>query len=329
MILVLRALGVGDLATAVPALRGLRAAFPDRTLALAAPGWLAPLVELVGGVDRLVPVAGLDPVPGPMPTGWPDHGPEWGVNLHGRGPGSHRLLRSAGSRRLGAYRCSQAGHADGPEWDDDEHEVFRWCRLLAWYGMSADPADLDLRRPAPDRVPVGVTIVHPGGKEPRRRWPLRRFAAVARRLARCGHRILITGSAAERELAEQVAACAGLPGPAVLAGRLDLAGLAALVAHARVVVSADTGVAHLATAYGTPSVVLFGPERPRRWGPPADRPWHRVLWSPRLATAPPGSALSAMSEVHPALAAIGVRRVLTAVGEAEQAGRDRDAAAAQ
>ena len=67
-----------------------RAAFPDRTLALAAPGWLAPLVELVGGVDRLIPVAGLDPVPGPVPTGWPDHAPEWGVNLHGRGPGSQQ-----------------------------------------------------------------------------------------------------------------------------------------------------------------------------------------------------------------------------------------------
>ncbi|MFJ6956292.1 glycosyltransferase family 9 protein, partial [Micromonospora aurantiaca] len=41
MILVLRALGVGDLATAVPALRGLRAGLPGRELVLAAPGWLA------------------------------------------------------------------------------------------------------------------------------------------------------------------------------------------------------------------------------------------------------------------------------------------------
>ncbi|MEV5769535.1 glycosyltransferase family 9 protein, partial [Micromonospora sp. NPDC052213] len=48
MILVLRALGVGDLVTAVPALRGLRAGLPGRELVLAAPDWLAPLAELTG-----------------------------------------------------------------------------------------------------------------------------------------------------------------------------------------------------------------------------------------------------------------------------------------
>ncbi len=60
MILALRALGVGDLATAVPAVRALRAAYPDQQLVLAAPAWLGPLVELVGGVDRLLPTDGLD-----------------------------------------------------------------------------------------------------------------------------------------------------------------------------------------------------------------------------------------------------------------------------
>jgi ADP-heptose:LPS heptosyltransferase len=51
VILVLRALGVGDLAASVPALRAVRAAFGGRTLALAAPTWLTPLIELVGGID--------------------------------------------------------------------------------------------------------------------------------------------------------------------------------------------------------------------------------------------------------------------------------------
>jgi ADP-heptose:LPS heptosyltransferase len=59
------------------------------------------------------------------------------------------------------------------------------------------------------------------------------------------------------------------------------------------VLSADTGIAHLATALGTPSVVLFGPTSPARWGPPADRPQHRALWAgrhgdPNGATPDPG-----------------------------------------
>jgi ADP-heptose:LPS heptosyltransferase len=89
--------------------------------------------------------------------------------------------------------------------------------------------------------------------------------------------VLVTGSAAERPLAEAVAREAGLTADAVLAGRTDLPALAAAVAAARRVLSGDTGVAHLATAFGTPSVVLFGPTPPAEWGPPTDRPQHVAL----------------------------------------------------
>ncbi|MEU5938088.1 glycosyltransferase family 9 protein [Micromonospora sp. NPDC047548] len=313
MILVLRALGVGDLATAVPALRALRAAYPDRELALAAPAWLGPLVDLVGGVDRLLPTDGLGPPP------WQP--PPVAVNLHGRGPHSHRLLAGAG--RLLAFRCPEAGHLDGPRWRAGEHEVHRWCRLLAWYGVPADPGDLALHRPAAGRTPTGVTVVHPGSKVPEKRWPAARFAALARVLAERGHRVVVTGSTDERELAERVAAGAGLPRAAVLAGGTDLGELAALVAHARVVVSGDTGVGHLATAYATPSVLLFGPVPPAEWGPPADRPRHRVLWSGARdwpSRAGVGSP--------PTLAALPVDRVLAAVDEAEEAVRISGAIAA-
>jgi ADP-heptose:LPS heptosyltransferase len=324
MILVLRALGVGDLATAVPALRGLRAAHPGEALALAAPGWLAPLVELVGAVTRLIPLDGISDEAA-LATRRDAARPALAVNLHGRGPQSHRLLRRVRPGRLIAYASTEAGHTDGPGWRDDEHEVARWCRLLRWHGVPAEPGDLGLRRPA-GRYPGGLTIVHPGAKAPERRWPAHRFAAVARALAAIGHRVVVTGSAAERDLAATVASLAGLPASAVLAGRTDTGGLAGLVAGARLLVSGDTGVAHLATAYATPSVVLFGPVSPATWGPPPDRPWHRALWRPRPAGRPGGP------DAHPALLAIGVAEVMAAAGEVELASREglaRHAVAAQ
>lgn len=296
MILVLRALGVGDLATAVPALRGLRRAFPGEELRLAAPAWLAPLLPLVGAVDRLVPMDGVAGLPA-GPVRWPPPVPRLGVNLHGRGPQSHRLLATAGPVRRFEYACPSAGRPDGPEWTAAEHEVDRWCRLLHWYGIPADREDLRLREPA-GPAPAAVTIVHPGAKAAARRWPPHRYAAVARALSAAGHRVVVTGSGGERPLAGRVAAAAGLPDRAVLAGRTGLAELAGLVARARLVVSGDTGVGHLATGYGTPSVLLFGPTPPQQWGPPPDRPQHRVLWR-----GPTGLPLITVDEVTTATAA--------------------------
>lgn len=294
MILVLRALGIGDLCTAVPALRALRTAHPGEELVLAAPRWLAPLVALTGAVDRQVPVEDLRPAPWRIPP------PRLAVNLHGAGPQSHRLLATARPARLLAFACPAAGHQDGPLWTDDEHELHRWCRLLRWYGVAADPADLGLPH-APVRaaalagtVPIGVTVVHPGAKEAGRRWPARRFAAVAAALAAAGHEVGVTGSAAERTLVEQVAQEAGLPDSAMCAGRFDVGQLAALVAHARLVVSGDTGVGHLATAYGVPSVLVFGSSPPSVWGPPPERAQHRVIWhGGELATVSVAEVLAA------------------------------------
>jgi hypothetical protein len=75
-----------------------------------------------------------------------------------------------------------------------------------------------------------------------------------------------------------VAVRAGLPIESVI-GDIDLSRLADPVRGSRLVVCGDTGIAHLATAYRTPSVVLFGPQSPARWGPPAS-PLHRILWRP-------------------------------------------------
>ena len=298
-VVVLRALGLGDLCTAVPALRAIRAAFPNHELVLCAAAWQAALARLAD-VDRVSATAPLGEVAAR------EAAPDIAINLHGRGPQSTRRLLDLVPRRLIAFRhpvLPETEHA--PRWSFDEHEVVRWCRLLEHSGIPADPRDLRLAVPSAEPPVRGAVVVHPGAAQASRRWPVQRWGRVAAGLAAAGHDVRVTGGPDERGLAEDVARTAGLGPEAVLAGRTDLLGLCALVAAARLLVSPDTGVAHLATAFGTPSVVLFGPTPPSLWGPPADRPQHRALWAGRtgdnFATAP-----------DPGLLALTVEQVLDA-----------------
>jgi ADP-heptose:LPS heptosyltransferase len=302
--LVLRALGVGDLLTAVPALRGLRHALPGHEIVLAAPEALRPLVVLIGSVDRLLPTPELGPVP------WKGRPPDVAVNLHGRGPQSHQALSSLSPGRLVAFANREAG-VEGPEHRDDEHEVHRWAGLVSEsFGVDVDPADLRIDRPTVEPPVRDAVVVHPGAKAGARRWPADRFAEVVRHCLNAGSPVVITGSREEIPLARRLQRRAGIPVDTVLAGRTTLDELGALVAAARLVVSGDTGVAHLATAYGTPSVVLFGPTPPSQWGPPPCEQ-HAVLWRP-TATAN-GHPLA--DELDPSLDRISVEDVVAAVAQ--------------
>jgi ADP-heptose:LPS heptosyltransferase len=298
-VVVLRALGLGDLLTAVPALRGLRRTYPRHRIELATPRALEPLAVQTGAVDMVVDTVGLQPLAGAVA------GADVAVNLHGCGPQSHRRLLERAPRRLLAFAHRDVPEsAAGPAWRDEEHEVARWCRLLSESGIAADPADLRLRRPTALRDPT-LTVIHPGAASGARRWPPDRWARVAAAEWRRGHRVVLTGSTGERRLCTAIARAAGLPADAVAAGQTGPSELLRLVAGAGRVACADTGVAHVATAVGTPSVVLFGPTPPALWGPPPV-PRHVTLW--RGTRGDPHA-----TEPDPGLLAIGVDDVLDAL----------------
>lgn len=265
-ILVLRALGLGDLLTAVPALRGLRAAFPGAEITLAAPAWLQDAVDRIEAVDRLLPTEELGPIDFERP--------DLAVNLHGKGPQSVERLMATRPRRLVTY-----GLAD---WPGQRHEVLRWCDLLQRKGIRCDPDDFRLH-PVGERT--NRVVIHPGASTGARRWPAERYAAVARALRAEvvdapepivpldavapiePMDVVVTAGPDELDLARQIV-------PEPVSG--SLSELMDLIATARLVICGDTGVAHVATAYGTPSVLLFGPVSPDLWGP--RRGPHRVLW---------------------------------------------------
>jgi ADP-heptose:LPS heptosyltransferase len=271
-VLVLRALGLGDGLTAVPALRGLRRAFPGSRLVLAAPAAIGELLKGFQIVDDVLVTRDLQALPAVGP------GRTVGVNLHGSGPLSHQRLLGAGVSRLIGFRNDEAGHRDGPLWSDDEHEVDRWCRLVHSAGGSCTREDLRLVTRAPGR-PGGYVLVHPGAAAPARRWPAERWAEVVARIAQAGRTPLVTGGPGEEELTARVVQ--GSPDAVDLGGRLTLPRLVEAVAETDLLICGDTGVAHLATAVSTPSVLLFGPTPPQHWGPAIDPHLHRVIWPSR------------------------------------------------
>lgn len=299
-VVVLRALGLGDFLTGLPALHLIRAALPGRRIVLAAPRSLAPLCALISTVDTLVHAHELDPIEDAPQN------PEWAIDLHGNGPLSRALLEPLRPRRLLAFAGS------GIPWRPDEHEVDRWCRLVRTgldLGDVPTPSVVgSIAAPDGPSVHPDATVVHCGAKSRSRRWPPERFAALAAQLAATGHDVVITGGPQERALAEHIAVEAGVRALTSL-GLLDLL---RLVADARLVVSGDTGIAHVASAYATPSVVLFGPVSPATWGPPKSAR-HVVLWHGDGTGDPHGEEVdAALARITVAEAAAGATRALAA-----------------
>lgn len=299
LLLVLRALGLGDLLTAIPALRALADAFPDHRRVLAAPTPLAPLAMATGAIHAVYPAA-------PLALWRPDgSGPDIAVNLQNNAPHTYRALLATRPPRLIGFAHAEIPETTGfPVPEKGEHEVHRWCRLLVEHGIPADPSRLDLHL-EPGEAPSdaqGATLLHPGGSSAARRWPVDRWAAVARSLTADGRKIVITGKAEEADLVREIASLAGLDEGEVWDGPTDVMQLTRLVATVARTVSGDTGVAHLATALGTPSVILFGDHHlPSRWGPPSDRPWHRVICSDDRETGESGVRAIGVTEVLEAL----------------------------
>jgi ADP-heptose:LPS heptosyltransferase len=191
--------------------------------------------------------------------------------------------RTAGYFREGQYRPDSTGFLP---WRDDEPDVERGVRLLAALGVASTGLDLEAPvLPADLRELVALAdegelprdsyvCVHPGAQLQSRRWYPERFAIVADALAARGFRVVVTGTSGEAALARRVVE--RMRAPAVdLAGRTTLGGLMALIDGARLVVTNDTGVRHIAAARDTPCVAVACGSDVRRW--PAHGATQRLL----------------------------------------------------
>jgi lipopolysaccharide heptosyltransferase II len=303
-ILCVRLDALGDVLMTTPAIRAIKVGSPDARITLLTSPAGAPAGRMMPFVDRVIPYdAPWMKATSTRPSGAADRALVeelrqgcfdaaviFTVNSQSALPAALATHLADIPLRLAHSRENPYGllttwvpdpEADAPV----RHEVTRQLALVEAVGYVPDGEHLSIRVPpdAARRIRATMTklgirgdrwlVMHPGASAPSRRYPADGFAAAIRSLGPDqGWRTVLTGSADEAPLTAEVARLAG-PGLDVvdLAGRLDLGQLAALLARAPVLVSNNTGVAHVAAAVGTPVVVLYALTNPQHapWGVPS------------------------------------------------------------
>lgn len=152
--------------------------------------------------------------------------------------------------------------------------------------------------------PAPLLVLSPGAEQPAtRRWPTRHYAALAGLLADewPEAELVVLGSARERPTATEIAA---MSGQAVrnLAGETSVDEAIAIVSQAAGVVSGDSGLMHVAAAFGRPQVAIFGATDPRQAAPRSPRArveWLHLRCSPCQASACPHGHLDCLNRITP------------------------------
>lgn len=197
------------------------------------------------------------------------------------------LLRRERKERPKAWLLSAWGEFD----DLDTHTVSMGLTLAALLriapsfevvppGVAPPQLDAVLARL---QVPAGqpFAVLHPYPKFAYKMWTPASWLALARWLKERGLAVVFTGGPEPGELA-YVQGIAVQAGGLNLAGSLSLAETAGLIRRARLYVGPDTAVTHIAAATGTPTIALFGPSNPVKWGPwPKDWASHESPWQRR------------------------------------------------
>jgi ADP-heptose:LPS heptosyltransferase len=307
-IAIFRALKLGDLLCSVPAMRALRYAFPDAEITLIGLSWARAFVDRYTHLlDNFFEFPGHPAFPerdfnaSAVPAFFEDvisRRFDLAVQLHGSGSIINTLMVMMGAQETAGFYLP-GGYCPEPEryaiYPSHEPEIWRHLSLMAYLGIPLQGDHLEFPIYAEDRIefqniihangiiPSRYICIHPGASNCEKCWPVERFAAAADQFIQRGFQVVLTGSKAETGLTASV--IAAMNHPAIdLAGKTDLGVLGALIDDAHLLLSNDTGVAHIAAALQTPSVILFTNSEHKRWSP-LNKVLHRTIPHANAATA--------------------------------------------
>jgi ADP-heptose:LPS heptosyltransferase len=289
-----RALQLGDMLCAVPAMRALRHAFPQADIALIGLPWANTFVQRFNHyLNRHIGYPGLPEQPF-SESGWMSFVDTMQqeqfdciIQMQGNGTIVNQMLQKLYAKQLAGFhrhdcRMDPQNFLEYPE---NEHEVMRHLLLMKHLGVKEEGVQLEfpiseqeeaaLQQIAPFVGEQPYVCIHPGSRSTDRQWQPAYFAALGDHCAEHGYRVVLTGTANESYLTDYVANLMTHK-PVNLAGKTGLGVVAALIEHAHLLIANCTGVSHIAAATRTPSIIISMDGEPHRWGP-MNRALHHVF----------------------------------------------------
>jgi len=295
-----RALQLGDLLCAIPAIRALRAALPNAEITLLGLPWAKALIERFPQyLDNFIHFPGYMGLPEQ-----PFDATEWHLfkeqikerqfdvvlQMQGNGSYVNQMLETLDIKKLAGFHS--VGNYMDEEWfmeyPNAGSEIDRHLLLMEHLGIPSKGRDLEFPILEKDKaelhnlllplVDKKYVCVHPGSRGSWRQWPPACFAGLADFCIEKGYTVVITGTKEEALIVEEVLKC--MKHAAIdISGKTSLGAVGLLIKNACMLISNCTGVAHVASALATPSIVISMDGEPERWGPLNRKIHHVIDWT--------------------------------------------------
>lgn len=300
-IAIFRALQLGDLLCAIPAVRSLKHAVPDSEITLIGLPWAETFCSRFSEYfSRFIHFPGYPGLPEQNYS--TDSFMEFIkkvnrekfdliIQLHGNGSIINPMIELLGAKTTAGYYEQGSFCADKNffmTYPENISEIERHLSLMKFLGVPVKGKYLELPISEAEEnefknlctkfslSPKKYVCLHPGARDMRRWWSAERFARIGDSISEKGYQVVLTGTNAEKENIKKTERL--MKAPALnLVGKTDLGMLAALIRDAKMIFSNDTGVSHIAAAVKTPSLIVFLTSDPVRWAPLNKNLHHIIL----------------------------------------------------
>lgn len=290
-VLVVKLRSIGDTVLATPSLFALRRFLPNTQIDILLEEWVAPVIEGQGLVDNVIAVGESIASKFAVARELRRHEYDVAFNLHG-GTTATFFVRAAGARHRVGYSHYQYSFlynhllsSATDFWRQERiHSAEQQLALLGSVGIPVGDRPKS-RLVVTDRGRTArvdewherghYALLHPGTAFFTKQWSPENFARTADFLAAKGFSVITVGSKDESNILDRLSAAARVP--VTTFDDLTLPEIMALASGANIFIGNDSGIAHIAAAVETPSVVIFGSSNRNHWRPWSDAP-HEIVY---------------------------------------------------